>query len=883
MIPRQLGNYEIVEKIGAGGMGEVYRARDDRLGRDVALKILPQVFADDADRLGRFEREARLLAALNHPGIGAIYGLEQAEGHRFLVLELVPGEDLSQRIARGPISLDEALPIARDIAEALEFAHEQGVVHRDLKPANVKITPEGRVKVLDFGLAKAFDSDDPRDPRLSQSPTLLASSPTIAGVILGTAGYMSPEQARGKSVDKRSDVFAFGCVLYEMLTGQQTFAGDTISDTLASVLKTQPDATALPSETPRAIRDLLKRCLEKDPKLRLRDIGEARIAIDHARHAPAEEAAAAATAAAPAKRGKRDLAWGAALLAVAAVAFFGAKRMSPATPEAPLRKFVISMEEGSNTPHDQRLALSPDGTRIAFVHNDQLWVRDLAKTEAQLLPGTEGADVPAFSPDGTQIAYRVGATYHRIGVDGGNPTVISSTSLVFSGGAGSWWTEDGRIIFGTGATTIMQVSAMGGDPSEVMPLADDESDLHEPSELPGGRGLLYVAHLKSGGPSEIRLWANGTRTSILKIADNRLWSPRYASSGHILFRRTPNNSGLWAIPFSLSSFEVTGEPFLVTSEGSEPCPGPGGMLVHLVGGNESAVELAILNRDGSVEFKLEGTYELAGQPAVAPDGKRVAAVISESNNGDVWVFDLVRGTRTRLTFEPGWDVNPQWTPDGHDIYYTSPATILMYMVPADGSGQPKLVHRGFVGGISPDGKWLAFDVDVPGKRIDLFAVPLPADTSTADETLVSTAASESSPKISADGRYVAYVSNESGQNEIYLTRFPEPGGKWQVSTAGGNRPRWDPAGGRLFYVSPTELMEVEIATAPSLQLGTPRPVFNIATARVVLGRTAGYDVFRGGQRFIATYAGETAVKPLLQIAVVENWPAEFKPTQTVKK
>ena len=883
MIPRQLGSYEIAEKIGAGGMGEVYRARDTRLGRDVALKILPQVFADDADRLGRFEREARLLAALNHPGIGAIYGLEQAEGLRFLVLELVPGEDLSERISRGPVSFDEALPIARDIAEAVEFAHEQGVVHRDLKPANVKVTPEGRVKVLDFGLAKALDSDDPRDPRLSHSPTLLASSPTIAGVILGTAPYMSPEQARGKAVDKRSDVFAFGCILYEMLTGRQAFEGETISDALASVLKTQPDAARLPPETPRAIRDLLKRCLEKDPKLRLRDIGEARIAIDHARHAAADESAPAPLTGAPARGRKRDLAWGAALLVVAAVAFFGAKQMAPALPDAPLRKFAISMEEASHTPHDQRLALSPDGTRIAFVHNDHLWVRDLAKMEAQMLPGTEGADVPAFSPDGTQIAYRVGATYHRIGADGGAPILISATALTFSGGAGSWWTEDGRIIFATGGNSIMQVSSMGGDPTEVMPLADDESDVHEPSELPGARGLVYVAHLKQGGPSEIRLWANGTRTSILNVADNRLWSPRYASSGHILFRRTPNNSGLWAIPFSLASLEVTGEPFLVAPEGSEPCPGPNGILVHLLGGNEGAVELAILKRDGSVETKLEGTYEVAGLPAVAPDGKRVATVISESNNGDVWVFDLVRGTRTRLTFEPGWDINPQWTPDGQEIYYTSPANVMILKVPADGSGQPTRIQRGFVYGVSPDGKWLVFDDDVPGKRIDAFTVPLPADTSTARQTLVSTPSNEASPKISPDGRYVAYVSNESGQNEIYLTRFPEPGGKWQVSTAGGTRPRWDPAGGRLFYCSPTDLMEVEIATTPSLRLGAPRPVFNLETARVVLGRTAGYDVFRGGQRFIASYAGATGVKPQLTIVVVENWLSEFKTPTVAKK
>jgi Tol biopolymer transport system component len=883
MLPKHLGNYEIIEKIGAGGMGEVYRARDSRLGRDVALKILPEVFAGDADRLGRFEREARLLAALNHPGIGAIYGLEQAESLRFLVLELVPGDDLAARISRGAIPLEEALPIARDIAEAVEFAHEQGVVHRDLKPANVKITPDGRVKVLDFGLAKAFDSDDPHDPRLSQSPTILTSSPSIAGVILGTAAYMSPEQARGKTVDRRSDVFAFGCVLYEMLTGRQAFEGDTISDTLASVLKTHPDTAQLPPETPRAIRDLLERCLEKDPKLRLRDIGEARIAIDRARHGGAGETHSAPAPSASASRRGRDLAWGAALLVVAAVAFLGAKRMAPSLPEAPLRKFVIDMEEKSSALHDQRLALSPDGSRIAYAYNDRLWVRDLANTEGMPLPGTEGADSPAWSPDGSQIAYRVGATFYRVTADGGTPTTVSSTSLVFTGGSASWWTEDGRIIFATGSNAIMQVSAMGGDPTEVTPLAADETDVHEPSELPGGRGVLYVAHLKHGGPNEIRLWADGKRTTLLKIPETRLWSPRYASTGHVLYRRTSTNSGVWAIPFSLSGLEVTGEPFLVASEGAEPCPGPNGMLVHLMGQTGAEVKLAIFKRDGSVESTLDGTYEVAGQPAVSPDGKRLAAVISESNNGDVWVFDLTRGTRTRLTFAPGWDIGPRWSRDGTSIFYTTPAERMMFETLADGSGQPRPVHRGFVGSISPDGKWLAFDDDVPGLRTDVFVIPLPGDTATVAKALISTSASESAPYISPDGRYVAYVSNESGKNEIYLTRFPDGGGKWQVSTSGGIRPRWDPAGGSLYYTSDSHVMEVDVATAPSLQLGTPRTVYNVNDARMVLGRTSGFDVFRGGQRFIATYAGETAQKPHLTMVVVENWASEFRTVQTAKK
>ena len=882
MVPKQLGNYEVIEKIGAGGMGEVHRARDSRLGRNVALKILPEIFAQDADRLARFEREARLLAALNHPGIGAIYGLEHAEGLRFLVLELVPGEDLSARIARGAIPLDEALPIARDIAEAVEFAHEQGVVHRDLKPGNVKITPDGRVKVLDFGLAKALDSDDTRDPRLSQSPTLLHSSPTIAGVILGTAAYMSPEQARGKSVDKRSDVFAFGCLVYEMLTGRQAFEGDTISDTLASVLKSQPDMAQLPVETPRAIRDLLKRCLEKDPKLRLRDIGEARIVIDHARHGGVEEGSAAVTAA-PAKRGRRDLAWGAALLVMAAVAFFGAKQMTPAPAQAPLRKFMLDLEESSTTPRDMALALSPDGSRLAFVHNDKLWVRDLSKIDAVELPGTDDADVPAWSPDGREIAYRSGATYHRISAEGGNPTVISNTSISFSGGSSTWWAGDGRILFTTGGTSVMQVPALGGDPTELFPLPEDASDLHDVSELPGGRGILFVPHMKNGGPCEIRLWTNGKVTTLLRNADQRLWCPRYSSTGHILYRRSPANTGVWALPFSLSKLEVTGEPFLIAPDGAEPYPGPNGLLVYRTGASQPMMCLAILDRDGTVVSRLSDRYDVTGGPALSPDAKRLACVISENNNADIWVFDLARGTRTRLTFTSGWDGSPTWSPDGKTIYYTSIATGEVMETPADGSGTARALLHGFFGSISPDGKWLAFEDDGKTTRSDIFVASMPADTTTKAVPIVATNAQEHAPRISPDGNYLAYTSDESGAEEIYLTRFPEPGGKWQVSNHGGSRPRWDRTGSVLYYTSPTAIMEVDVTTKPTMQLGTPREVLDVAKAHVILGRTSSYDFFPDGERVVASYTGDTVVKPRLQIGVVENWPAEFRKTQAAKK
>ncbi|MDH4036179.1 MAG: serine/threonine-protein kinase [Candidatus Krumholzibacteria bacterium] len=874
----RLGNYEVIEKIGAGGMGEVYRARDTRLGRDVALKLLPAVFADDPDRLGRFEREARLLAALNHPHIAAIYGLEHAEGKRFLVLELVQGDDLSTRIAQGPIALEEALPIARDIAEALEYAHEQGIVHRDLKPANIKLTPEGRVKVLDFGLAKALESEDGTDPRLSQSPTVLASSPTIAGVILGTAAYMSPEQARGKSVDKRADVFAFGAVLYEMLTGSQAFVGDTVSDTLASVLKTQPDAAALPDNTPRVIRELLRRCLEKDAKLRLRDIGEARIAIDTARHAGPDEAGGAAAAAAPvdgAARFRANLVWGVATLAIAAAAFFASRLVTPARHDAPLRKLAIAVDDTDGGMSAMRLALSPDGQRIAYIANDRLWVRELSSLEPAEIPGTEKAEIPFWSPDGTQIGYRIGSTFYRVSASGGKGTVVSATSESFTGGSGAAWTQDDRIVFTTGAKGILEVPALGGDPVEIVPKLPDETDIHEPSVLPGGRGYLFVSHLQSGGPRDLVVFANGERKTLLSLPNQRLWTPRYASTGHILFRRTPTNSGIWALPFSLSSLEATGEPFLVALDGSEPCPGPGGLLLYRAGGGVASMQFAWIDRDAGMT-PISDVFENTGHPAISPDARHFAGIVNEgNNNGDIWVFDLARGTRQRLSFDPAWDISPTWSPDGKTVYWVSTRDGVIRARRADGTGEEQMLVRGWGPDVSPDGKWMVFDADNPAtSSADVFMVAMPADSTSERTAVISTAKNEGAPRISPSGNYLAYESDESGRDEIYLTRFPGFEGKWQVSVAGGTRARWE--GARLYFTSDSAMMEVEVTETPELRLGNPRQVFLIDDAHVYLGRTSSYDVERGGKRFVMSYnASSSVASQMLEMIVVENWPAEF--------
>ena len=563
-------------------MGEVYRATDTKLGRDVALKLLPEAFASDSERLSRFEREGRLLASLNHPNIAHLYGFESAslDGGtpvHFIVMELVEGEDLAERLKRGTIPVDEAVAIARQVAEALEEAHEKGIVHRDLKPANVKLTPDGKVKVLDFGLAKAWTgNDDPLSgsaPALSQSPTL-ARTGTAAGLILGTAAYMSPEQARGKAVDKRSDIWAFGVVLFEMLAGRRLFDGETVTDVLAAVVREPIAWDALPAATPASLRGLLERCLERDPKARLRDIGEARIAL--ARPGAVEAPSATRTPRSPWPLAAAAL----AITMAAAAAGWHARR--PAPPE--LRKLDVAAE-GLSADEARRAVLSPDGRRIAYFAERKIHVRDLDRAEARELPGTEGAAYAFWSPDGRTIGFYREETLFRLGLDSPSPVTVARTGIHVSG-AGACWTTDGRIVYSRGNTGLFEVRAEGGEPRVLLEPDRESGDghFHGCSLLPGGRGLVFVVHPTSAPANTIGLLADGRSRSVLSLPGETVADPAWSPSGHIVFGRTgAGRDGVWALPFSLERLEPTGEPFQVVAGAGGPSVGADGSLLYTPG------------------------------------------------------------------------------------------------------------------------------------------------------------------------------------------------------------------------------------------------------------------------------------------------------------
>jgi serine/threonine-protein kinase len=857
-------------------MGEVYRARDTRLGRNVALKLLPDVFAADAERLGRFEREAKLLASLNHPSIGAIYGLERDGDSSVLVLELIGGEDLAKRLRKGPLSVKEATRAALQIAEALEYAHERGVIHRDLKPGNVVVSPDGDVKVLDFGLAKALDTDADSgdDADLSKSPTLIANG-TAHGMILGTAAYMSPEQARGRAIDRRADVFAFGCLLYEILTGKQCFSGETVSDTLASVLKSDPDWSGLPEDTPAAILRLMERCLEKDPKRRLRDIGEARVALEDVadgRHLTTS--LEAPDEAPPTKRTGERIAWIAAVLAVAVVAAAAAWALRPSQPEPLLRKYVLSMRTPDDKPAVNPI-ISPDGSRIAFQAGGKLWVQDLDQLDPRPLAETSATAVnPFWSPDGHYIGYAENKRLMKVSVASGVATKICDTPSMFGGGGGATWSGDGRIVFSYGSSGLYEVPAGGGDPRSLLePDPELESDFHQPGFLPGGSAVMFVQHRLRHGPDTLQLLRNGERTTLVQFEGTGIWDPFYSPTGHILYHRVGDNGGVWALPFSLSNMEPSGNPFLLTADASVPSAAAGETMSFMRGNIAVQGQLVWVDRSGTVLEAVSDKLGIIQAVSLSPDGRKAAVSVTESGNRDVWIIDLERKTKSRLTFANTFETMPAWTPDGKSVVYRDIDENVVFIKASDGTGDAVQLVEGSHPTVTPDGAYLLFDKTTDSKGSDLCYAPLNGDGEPV--FFVQSPGDETYPVASPDGDYLLYRSDESGTDEIYLIRFPLADGKWQVSTGGGTWPRWNRTGDRIYYRENSALMEVTVELGETVRLGTPQKLFVLESANLQAWGWNVFDVAPDGERFLFVQ-GQSNQDEYEGVVIVKNWLREFR-------
>ena len=831
MIGQTLLHYRITDRLGAGGMGEVYRATDTKLGRDVALKVLPPGVAQDPERLGRLRREAQLLASFNHFRIAGIHGLEEAGGQPFLVLELVEGEDLKQRLDRGAFSLDEALEIAKQIAEALEEAHTRGIVHRDLKPANVMLNAGGQVKVLDFGLARAWGIDPgsgSASSDVSASPTMTRNA-TLPGVILGTAAYMSPEQASGRAVDKRTDIWAFGVVLFEMLTRRPVFEGEAVSEILASVIRGEPHWERLPPGCPPAVRRLLRRCLRKQPADRLQDIGDARLELEDALGGvrDEDEGGKGRPGASPASRGRRreSLAWAAALLLGSLAALLAWRDLSRPSEARPVVRFELGVPEGLSL-LDVNLAVSPDGTHVALTTASTeggVWMWSLDNPAARRLAGTEGAVSPFWSPDGTTIGFfvpgRESVALRRASLTTGRvQTICTVSSLAFAFG-GSWSRED-QILFSVGDGErwwIHSVSAAGGEATVLLqPDAADEQHGHLwPEFLPDGRRFLF-------GVDSPRARVRGTWVSTLDPPhDKRLVLPgvlqtRLAGPGHLLYVR---DRTLLAQPFDAARAETRGQPSAVASSVALfslwPEAGIGlfslsqnGVLSYVEGG-DVASELVWFDRRGA---RL-GTVGKPGQYAqirLSPDEKRVATEVTDpEGNQDLWSLDLGRGVPTRVTFDPARDMNAVWSPDGRELFFSSErgaGTARLYRRRPDQGGAATLLldakANAYVESVSPDGKRLVYLTGGPPRNDTVWALPLTGGGE--PELLMKADHGVDGPQVSPDGRWLAYASDETGEWEVYAAPFRRRGEKVRVSPEGGRQPRWRGDGKELFFLMPRD-------------------------------------------------------------------------------
>ena len=913
----RIGPYEVTGRLGAGGMGEVYRARDDRLGRDVALKVLPDTFARDPERLARFQREAMVLASLTHPNVGAIYGLEESlvlaagggssRSVRALVLELVEGETLADRLAHdGPIPIAEVLPIARQLADALEAAHEHGIVHRDLKPANIKVTPDGVVMVLDFGIAKLSTPTGEDSPSVSIEKSTtggrpdVTASPTMMtgiGIILGTAAYMAPEQAKGRPADRRSDLWAFGCVVFEMLSGVNPFKGEDVSETLAFILTRDPDWSLLPAGTPVQIRRLLQRALQRDRRRRLADAADARLEVDEAMTAGVGESAP--LAAVPAVWGLRTALIVAALVAATA-ALTAAVVWQWRRPEA-VRVARLTITPSADAPltvggTGRSVAITPDGSRVVYrAAGAGLMVRSLDSLEAMPLAGVGNALQPFISPDGEWVGFFEGLALRKVALSGGPGVTLSR--LDGPGALGASWGEDGTIVFATSqaATGLQQVSADGGNVTTLTTpdRARNESDHAWPSHLPGGRGVLFTIVPLSGdlGTAEIAVLAPGTTAPKVLIRGGSF--PRYVESGHIVYLA---GTDLRAVAFNLASLELAGDPVSIETGVRTTLPGAAdfdvaadGTLVYVAGGSQVAAPPRTLawidrsnGREEDVPLSVMPARQYSGL-AIAADGNRVAIDVREEAN-DIWIWDIARETFTRLTFGPSTEWWPVWMPDGRRVVFGSnqAGASSVYIQAADGSGRAQRVTQSMRDhlptSVSPDGKRIIFEEN--SDTFDLLSVTL--DPIGPFIPLLQTPFDERNGAISPDGRWLALQSTESGRPEIYVRPFPDTqGGRWQVSTSGGALPLWSPVGDELFYMTSTGttrgIMAVRVEQGLTWTAG--RPV-TAAQGSFMQGNALTYGVSRDGRRFLVIKQGAAPAPatagPAPTIVVVQHWFDELR-------
>ena len=875
----RLGPYEIISPLGAGGMGEVWRARDTRLGRDVALKFLPAEFVADPERHARFEREAKVLASLNHPNIAVLYGLEHLDGQHALAMELVEGAGLDERIASGALPVDEAIAIALQIAEALEGAHEKGIVHRDLKPANVKVRPDGTVKVLDFGLAKGWD-EQVMNSDLGHSPTITGHH-TRAGVILGTAAYMSPEQARGKAVDKRADIWAFGCLVFEMLTGRKLFQGETVSDVLAAVLRTDPDWDSLPADLPLSTRQLLRRCLERDPKRRQRDIGDARLELEQALARPPEAAQTEFAAGRGSMTRRPRLSW--LLLPAIAAAGVAAGLFVPRSKEQ--REVVAAsllppkgaeFYLGGKQPGP--VSISPDGTRIVFAARDEthgvrLWIRSLDSDVSAPLADTENGSYPFWSPDSRSIGYFADGKLKRIDAAGGPSLTLCDAPF----GKGGTWNAQGVILFAPSYNSaIFRVPAQGGTPIPLTTLdrARNQNSQRFPLFLPDGRHFLFLTRASgaSGRPAndvEVSSLDGGAPTSLVATDNNAAYA-----SGYLLYTRerilmarrfdparlaflhdeSPVADDVTVIPAaSLAVFSVSRNGVLVFDRG------PGG----------ASIELAWLDRGGNKIGTLgpPGDYE---EPQFSPDGRRIAVDLQEPTTGrqDVWIVDTGRGIPTRLTTGESESAGPVWLPDGKRVIFrTRQGGFLdLYEKAVDGEGGNALLLKTDADkeatSVSPDGRFLAYRSASPGTGFDIWILPLQGGGP--PYPFLHSRFDENNARFSPDGRWVAFDSNESGREEVYVVSFPQAGERLRVSADGGQVPRWSHDGSELFFLTgdDTALMAAPVTSRGGFRVGTPVRLF-----RAPFMNSGDYDVWQG--RFLFT--AEEGIVRRNPLSLVVNW------------